>query len=974
MECVSSIQTCNGARGGEAIGSGTDLGSIAAKLCHVHRKSGSNEVFVACVTKDNALLCWEGSGSNLILSVHLPSLDKSSFKSSASMKGIQMYDRSEDRRGGGSEVALLTDHDLVFVRDDRLGARAGTSEQKTRTRHLSNKAMGTGKALASLGIVRPHSLSPEGRLRFGDALAVVGCGDSTVKVVHCGTLAVALSLDFAKSSVPSMLCGSRLVPARSAITEGTSASALFAASSDGHICSWLLDPEHLAGAANRPKPVSARPSCSFKIGKAGILGCEIGRSPGACAPVEGDPTPSLYGQWLAYAFTKDGKLSVIRCVDGGGRLVLGKGVQQDQAVLATIDISSGVNFSKEKKLEFHCALLQGGVLAFTASSAKQRKSGPQRVNFSKVRVEAGDPPRLEPMAAFEVERALRGEARAAGKKSSQKEEFRVLAMAAAVGGGGLVIGTSAGWAALTGRFSGTSTPAVISGGGGGLTILRSKRKGGGLDLERIQPASAAAQKGDGVVRACARAVQTFCEVPGVEGLGGADLQFSPSRRFLRILSGGCLHAFAVSSSGLHPIAHSLGRVDQFAWCDLDESVCACSSQGQVRLLRISLDGRIEVTGSLEAATAAGGVSSLSGGPRLGVTCSSSGDAPSRLDFYTWRGERAVGENLEGAVLPEPAFVEWNRIEPGFPRLCAVGYSNAIVILALSRSGVCHLGSVPVSVSQPVSCLWRFGGCLLVGTSEEIFAAYVSAAESQGEEAGLLTIPPEMRPRQGLCERASLTDQDPNFADAAAAIGGPYSLLWSGEGSVWCSSADGDVFAVDLAHLSVLDRLKTELGSPEFPALLERAQGSLSAEDRKNLICHVSRLGLVASNPQVLGFASTKAEQIWALYASDRAKALQLAIHYVTGAAEAHGSHGSSVPQRSLREFRDLLGVSREVFMATREEHGGSARAKMEECLAKMAGGALGETTARVFAGTGIHKGDGGDLGTFLRGLAGTANN
>ena len=102
--------------------------------------------------------------------------------------------------------------------------------------------------------------------------------------------------------------------------------------------------------------------------------------------------------------------------------------------------------------------------------------------------------------------------------------------------------------------------------------------------------------------------------------------------------------------------------------------------------------------------------------------------------------------------------------------------------------------------------------------------------------------------------------------------------------------------------------------------------------------------------------------------------MQLAIHYVTGAAEAHGSHGSSVPQRSLREFRDLLGVCREVFMATREEHGGSARAKMEECLAKMAGGALGETTARVFAGTGIHKGDGGDLGTFLRGLTGTANN
>ena len=109
MECVSSIQTCNGARGGEATGSGTDLGSIAAKLCHVHRTSGSNEVVVACVTKDNALLCWEGSGSNVILSVHLPSLDKSSFKSSASMKGIQMYDRSEDRRGGGSEVALLTD-------------------------------------------------------------------------------------------------------------------------------------------------------------------------------------------------------------------------------------------------------------------------------------------------------------------------------------------------------------------------------------------------------------------------------------------------------------------------------------------------------------------------------------------------------------------------------------------------------------------------------------------------------------------------------------------------------------------------------------------------------------------------------------------------------------------------------------------------------------------------------------------------
>ena len=63
----------------------------------------------------------------------------------------------------------------------------------------------------------------------------------------------------------------------------------------------------------------------------------------------------------------------------------------------------------------------------------------------------------------------------------------------------------------------------------------------------------------------------------------------------------------------------------------------------------------------------------------------------------------------------------------------------------------------------------------MGTSEEIFAAYVSAAESQGEEAGLLTIPPEMRPRQGLCERASLTDQDPNFADAAAAIGGAHKL-------------------------------------------------------------------------------------------------------------------------------------------------------------------------------------------------------
>ena len=160
MEYVDAVQACCSGRGG---GGGA---STAAKVCAVHR-TRKGVTLVACVTKDLRLLCWDAESERTLIALHLPTLDKNAFKASSVFKGLRFYDREDS--DAGSEIVVLTESDLCFVHDKRLSPSPSleSAETNVRLRLISNKKMGTSKALAALAVVRLPSVEEDGCFSVG---------------------------------------------------------------------------------------------------------------------------------------------------------------------------------------------------------------------------------------------------------------------------------------------------------------------------------------------------------------------------------------------------------------------------------------------------------------------------------------------------------------------------------------------------------------------------------------------------------------------------------------------------------------------------------------------------------------------------------------------------------------------------------------------------------------------------------------
>ncbi|QDZ25862.1 hypothetical protein HOP50_19g84040 [Chloropicon primus] len=894
-----------------------------------------------------------------VMALSLPSLDNKVFKTSTSFKGLGLYDLTKKKNKIGkeeifSEVVVLTEAEVCFISDKRLGTSGPPSLPigKTRMRLMSNKSMGTSKSLASLGLTRlPEVTGKEQQVKLGANHAIVGCSDSSVKVIDCETLDVTFYLDFAKGSVPNMLCDAAFVPATSVLSTMASGKdmsfALFAAASDGNICSWLLTSEQLQ--AKRTQPLGVRPSSAFHVGKCGLFSCHVKRSPWQGAPHRGAEADdgnvesfdsTLYAPWHVYAFTQDGNLNIIRCVDERGRLVLGKGAQQAQTIIASLKFST-VNFAKEKKISFRCEFVTDDVFGFTITS-KQR-SGQQQLQFSRISID-GQKAELESLPPFELEKHLRKESAAAAAaaggdgcpsrrtKGGKVEELKIHCLCRNGSFGGLAIGTSLGLTTLATRFEMKPRPLLISQNATDLIALKTNH-GDRLALEHITCQAPPPQGGGrrGKIHSGMRRIQSVFPNPVRDLDRNAKMEFSARRKFLSVLSSRDeLFLYEVCGNGLLQIDHSLGKVKDLAWNQKEErNLCVCCSTEfgpGIRFLSINTDSKqIEVIGDGEAN---GEILSLGSGPCLAVVTRR--DGKENLEFVSWEQRRpwASGTNLNGVDLPGYSFMEWSQPQSGSStaiQFCAIGYSNTLLILASQAGTMSYIGSL--GVKGALGCLWE-GECLFVNTQDAIFAAFLSSAAIP-KPLQSDTMPRKMQSTLGLIAYKSLTGDLPDFSASISALcNGKFSMLsYSPGGTIWCTSEHDQVFAVDVIGLR--DQLKIELEGSHFSSYLSAVESKLTSEDKNEIFNFVCQRGLLARVPQILSYAGRKEEQIWGLYSYEKMKALQLCLHYIKGMATEYD--GNTLRERSLTSFEALLLTSKEILRLTESSHP-DGRTKVAECL------------------------------------------
>ncbi len=770
-----------------------------------------------------------------------------------------------------------------------------------------------------------------------------------MRLISCHTLHVVQTLEFAKSSVPSMLCTAYPVPARSAAAGGdaktgateASSFALFAAGVDGQICSWLLHAQPMDGAgASALKQAHG----TFKVGKAGLFDCFVKPTHGSDVQVTESNrgiVSTLYCPHMAFAFAQDGKLNVVRCVDAGGALVLGKNKAQ---ALASIMFTDNVDLLREKKLSMHCCFVSGDVFALCLT-VKQKKKVSHKVQFSRVLVGQNGFAKVTRLEPFDAEGHMRAELSSRGgspvKRSPSKrgrgdsavpQDFKLHCLAG--GPGRIGVGTNLGLATMSLTFPQTREALLLAENSQFATVLK-LQSDAQLAIELVKGGSSSAHP-----CGCAKVAHGLVKLPSQIN-GSAVLDCSATRRFvsLHAKEDGLLLLYAAvfnqgGNMSLISVEHNLERVSHFAWHASDDLRCAFvgAADGEIQFLgmRPSSDPsqpprvHMQVLSEVDRSTH-GQVASLRSGPCLAAVTSTGGDGGKQTQFFSWAGgseERSAplaAPSLRGAHLPDCLFLEWSRklnaAKPGgCPTFGCLGYHNAVLVLSFESGVVSFVGRL--DIESPLGCLWE-GSTLFVNTRSAVHVAFLSGSHFEGD---CTSVPVRMRGVYGLIGLKSLPNAGIN------ASGAPFSLVSYASGRLLCAGDHGQYYA--LGHLGALNRLKVDLDFPErFASSLAEVGTALRAEEKLDLFYFAGQRGrLVAS---LLSYAPAKLEQIWGLYTYEPFTALQLSIHYLRATAGEGG--GAVCTPHFEAKFLALLRACRQIYERVRGDHA-DAKAKVEECL------------------------------------------
>ena len=820
--------------------------------------------------------------------------------------------------------------------------------------------------------------------------------DHALRLVSCETLSVVALLEFPKIGSPSLLCnggdGAFLTRGRGTGAPSVSSSnaAIFAAGSDGQVCSWLV--ADLAQSGGKPKSVEPTGTTKVGSGKVGLyhfnckraaLLSEGGESGAGAEEVASGAHCACHG----YCFGQDGVLTILRLIDGSGALKL-EGSNQGE-VLARLKYCE-LNLAKEKKISLHCEFIADDVFGF-AVTTKQTKNQRVRLQFSQISASREGNFELKSLQPFLVEENLRRRAAAIATKSPNNKakgdsEFKVYALAS-TGGGRLAIGTNFGIAALSASFgAGASRNLVLShhprteSNATAATVLQILDR---TSVRFVQIAREAAEEGkERVEKPTLLRVAFKATALGPKQDLGIDLvdarmEISAGGRFV---SG---HSKATKALGVYALAFDgaggarlealtmdsrLGEgVHHFAWSSHDDTRCICwtpSLGPQCLTITASQDTSgigLLIEGEAVPTKISGGnfenLASLATGPCVTALA---GDE-NALAFLSSRRENVasgrenfktiVGKNLAGVDLSGCAFIEWSKpsqrgeIECSF---CALGYANALVVLMHRRrlaslhqsedgdqsrdtegdeeEEVSHVGSL--AIDSPLGSLW-VGQSLLVGTPRDLWVAHFAPFMAP-VAAAPQTLPLEMAPAQGLIQFERLTTDLVGFAaDLRSLCTGNYRLLSYSQGRIWCETDCGQIFTFEVP--SLLETLKLEVHG-QFSEALAAAATSLSNQDKRSLFNFVGKKGLMEILPVMLTHAPSKVHQVWGLFAQNKTKGLQLALHYIQANLDHETRSGGRMTMRALSSIDALLGAASEMcsLLGTNE-----AREKVEACLSQV---------------------------------------
>ena len=188
----------------------------------------------------------------------------------------------------------------------------------------------------------------------------------------------------------------------------------------------------------------------------------------------------------------------------------------------------------------------------------------------------------------------------------------------------------------------------------------------------------------------------------------------------------------------------------------------------------------------------------------------------------------------------------------------------------------------------------------------------------------------MAPAQGLIQFERLTTDLVGFAaDLRSLCTGNYRLLSYSQGRIWCETDCGQIFTFEVP--SLLETLKLEVHG-HFSEALAAAATSLSNQDKRSLFNFVGKKGLMEILPVMLTHAPSKVHQVWGLFAQNKTKGLQLALHYIQANLDHETRSGGRMTMRALSSIDALLGAASEMcsLLGTNE-----AREKVEACLSQV---------------------------------------
>ena len=914
---------------------------------------------VACLSKDATLVVWNGDLGHTLYCENLVT-NVPAFKgvSAKSFQSIALYDTWSNRgeRGGGEEegekgkdkschktpsggfgLVLATDSDLYFLPNV-----CGSHQEVI---HLAGKKIpGANKGFATMQIVDDGNalalMNTTGKANSSFApptsYLVLGCNNHTIKILCCRTHQVLTSLEFTKSSVPSIICSTQFVPIAPAdLDRGASSKpadvSLFAAATDGNIGCWrmetsALSPSLTPSSAKKQKDYQAQGL--FKLGKSGIFNCFVKPSSESQGieinSGQNSPAVRSYSAFIAYAFAQDGYLHVLQCVDTSGKLVFGN----KAVLLAKLSFISG----DLKKVNVHCDFMSNDMFTLLVKSKQSKNAKPVEVQFLRVRFgrNAGGA-ELQKLKSFDLQKEMESPTNGAKPITASVSPMRRSPS---------LRGTKNGESDLKVHCLNATSRRVVIGTNIGMlsftTILEEPKKmvtialnqstwvayasavSQQLAIERLNVAEQQGGAESPFLPVQRIGQQSFVQVPSEINLQdhGTAMEPSATRRFLSLhdkeTKGLVLYAIVNTGEEISMIQlhDQMDQVTTFAWHALDDTRCVCIRSQKIQFLGISQHGdqsqpKLEVIAEMDANSILGAQAlSLHKGPCLGVL-SQCEKNKTLLKFTQWAtGSSSVSSlsaevenDLGNVCLSEFVFMEWSNVihykaSGSSICFCAIGYNNCVLFLCYNGTSLSYSGKIVLD--DPQGCLWQ-DTSLLINTVDGIYIAHVSGANPMKSRL----IPTNVQPVHGLLDFKRL--------HVTSHIIGKFKLLHYSAGKIWCVSEQGQVFVAQL--LNKVDRLKLEL---EVLHNVSLEDIPLTTEDKRKLFFYVCKSGRLGSFPSLLSYSSCKLDQVWGLYTYEPLKALCLAIHYIKEMIKDIDQGSVSLTMLGAQNMSDLLLAARKI--------------------------------------------------------------